>query len=586
MFDKKINTMNNASKELQQMNDLILYLPDNKPDKNVDILLVTGDAYIDHPSFGIAVIARLLESKGYSVCIVSQPPYYDPGYLDLLPEPRLFIGISSGNLDSVVSNYSASRVPRKDDSYSIGGIGFFGNGKRRRPDRALVVYSNYVRQRFKNVPIVIGGLEASIRRFAHYDFVQQKLKKSVLIDAKADILVYSMGENAVCEIAGRIAGSTPLYGINGTAVRMSRTEMEGDAGSGRGRIRLPSFDEMLTERPLLIEATRIVESNMIHDKSLELVQDNGGMFVLAFPPQKPLTGAQIDAVYSLPFRKDYPEYCKDVPAWNMIKDSITSHRGCYGKCSFCAIFIHQGPVISQRSETSVVKESEDLKDKPFFRKTITDIGGPTANMYGTHCSIGWCDDPHCLFPDVCPNLSIDQESYMKLISAVKKLSGIRNVFVSSGIRHDLALLKKSETEFIITECTSGHLKMAPEHIDEKILRLMRKPGNEVFVRFIEFFNEVKSRNELGFFMLPYIILSFPGSEEKSVVNLGNFLCQNDISTHQYQDFTPVPGTMATAFYYAGQDAEGNKLETVSASGGRSSQRELLKNILMKKRDKK
>ena len=562
------------------MNDFLHYLPDDKPFDSVDVLLISGDVYIDHPSFGIAVIARLLESLGLSVCIASQPRYYDENYLSILPEPRLFIGVSSGNLDSIVSNYSANRVPRKEDAYSINNEAFFENGKRRRPDRAVAVYSAFIKRRFKSIPVIIGGLEASIRRFAHYDFLQQKLRKSVLADSKDDLLVYSMGEKALCDIVDRLRSGKDLYGINGTMVRIGKKDFEDTVRADINPLLLPSFDEIEKDRFFLVKSTAIVESNMVPGKAKPIAQDQRGIFVLAFPPQAIMNQDELDNVYNLPFRKDFPDYCKDVPAWNMIKDSITSHRGCYGNCSFCAISIHQGPVITQRSEKSIVEEVERLSNKSFFKKTVSDVGGPTANMYGTSCRVGWCPDPHCLFPEKCQNLSIDQKSYIKLLSLIKKLNGVKNVFVSSGIRHDLAMCKKEETEFLICECTSGHLKIAPEHINDKILELMRKPGNGSFIKFIGFFNEMKEKHNLNFYILPYLILSFPGSDDQSVKELGDFLNKNLINTRQYQDFTPVPGTMATAFYYAGTDQEGNKIEIPGA--GKRSQRDILKKMLMKK----
>jgi uncharacterized radical SAM protein YgiQ len=562
------------------MKNHILFFPENH-DNKVDVLLITGDVYIDHPSFGIAIIARLLESRGYSVCVVSQPEYFNSQYLDILPEPGLFIGITAGNLDSVVSNYSGNRNERKKDSYSINGEPFFENGMNKRPGRAAIVYTSFIKQRFKNIPVVLGGLEASIRRFAHYDFVQQKLRKSILVDSKADILVYSMGEKAVIEIAQRLKNKQDLSGIKGTMIPLRKGDIDGSRGLSNTVI-LPSFDEIISDNSLLIKATEITEENMVYDKADTLIQDNGNSAVIAFPPQPYPDINEMDEIYSLPFRKDYPEYCKDVPAWNMIKDSITSHRGCYGKCSFCAISIHQGPVISMRSHESIINEIRKLTLKDFFKKTVSDIGGPTANMYGTSCKINWCKDPHCLYPEVCKNLIINENIYINLLENAMKLDDVKNVFVSSGIRHDLALLKENETEFIIINCTSGHLKIAPEHIDDEVLFLMRKPVNGIFMKFIEFFQKIKNKYKLNFYILPYLILSHPGSDDKSAEKLGIFLKENKISTHQYQDFTPVPGTMSTAMYFAGKTFTGKSISKGFSSQSKNSQREILRKYLTRK----
>lgn len=560
-----------------------VFLPESDKQPNiVDILLVTGDAYIDHPSFGVAIIARVLENKGYSVCIASQIEYYNPEYLHTLPEVKYFIGVTSGNLDSVVANYSSLRNERKDNPYSVDGEVFFKNGLKRRPDRAVIVYTSFLKQRYKNIPIVLGGLEASIRRLCHYDYIQQKLRQSILSDAKADILVYGMGERAIVEIAEKIKNSEDLFGIYGTALRIKLNEIGDDKIRRIDPIFLSSIDEINKDHSLLIKNTDMLESNMVYDKASPLIQKQNSEYVLCFTPQRPLMENEMDEVYSLPYKKDFPEYCTSVPAWNMINSSITTHRGCYGKCSFCAITIHQGALISQRSSISVIKEAKELSEKKYFSKTITDVGGPTANMYGTKCKIGWCKNPNCLFPVICGNLIIDKDIYKNLLIDLKKLPKVKNVFVSSGIRHDLALVKEDETEYIITDCTSGHLKIAPEHTDKEILKLMRKPDNIEFIKFIDFFEKIKKKYSLNSYILPYLILSFPGSDDNKTKIMGHFLNQNKIRTFQYQDFTPVPQTMATAMFFARQDITGKNLNIIYPSSIKTTQREILKNILTKK----
>lgn len=557
---------------------IISYLPENANKKKVDIMLVTGDIYIDHPSFGVAIIARVLENAGYTVAIVSQPEYFNLEYLEKLPDVSLFIGITSGNVDSVVANYSSMRNPRKEDNYSFDGNPFFENGLRRRPDRATIVYTSFFKKRYKDIPFVLGGLEASIRRFTHYDFVQQKLRKSILIDSKADILVYSMGEKAILEITKKIKNKETLFGIRGTVIKIKDLK---EIPPNLKFLELPDYDSIIKERSNLIKATDIVEENMVFDKSLPLVQYQNPFYVLSFQPQPQLNETELDTIYSLPFKRDYPEYCHKVPAYNMIKDSITSHRGCYGFCSFCAIHIHQGPIVSCRSKESIINEVKLISQRKEFKGTITDIGGPTANMYGTKCKIGWCKRPSCLFPDICPNLEIDTKKYLDVLQSIKKIKRVKNVFVSSGIRHDLSLIKLKETEVIIKEFTSGHLKVAPEHIDDKILKLMRKPPNDKFKKFIEFFNKIKSKNNLEFYILPYLILSFPASNNKKAKDLALFLKKHNVKTFQYQDFTPVPGTMATAIFYAKKDKEGNSIDIKEISIYNNKEREIITRILKK-----
>ncbi len=555
----------------------IFFLPENHNSDKVDVLLITGDAYIDHPSFGIAIIARVLYHNGYSVAIASQPEYYNPDYLKLLPKPKLFIGISSGNIDSVVNNHTGNRNKREIDQYSIDGRTTFPDTKQIRPDRAVIVYSSFIKRRFKDIPVVLGGVEASLRRFVHYDYVQQKIRKSILLDSKADLLVYSMGEKAILEIADRIKNKDALFGIDGTMIKIDKDHI-----NKTDAVELPSYDEIIRDSFSMVKATKVIEANMVWSKANNLYQKQGNGIVLAFTPQKPMSTEEMDSLYDLPFRKDYPDYCNRVPAWNMIKDSITSHRGCYARCSFCAISSHQGSVISCRSEKSILKEAENLTFKSYFKGTISDIGGPTANMYGTYCKIGWCKEPQCLYPKICKNLVITDQ-YKNVLIKTKKLNGVKNVFVSSGIRFDLGLLKKHETEWIIRNATSGHLKIAPEHVDNSILHLMRKTPSEMFVRFIQFFNEVKKKHHLKFYILPYIILSHPGSDDSSVNTLADFLMRYDLRTHQYQDFTPTPQTMSTAMFYSGKDEKGGKIRVPNPSSLRNRQRSILEKRIRKGR---
>ncbi|HNZ27839.1 MAG TPA: YgiQ family radical SAM protein [Spirochaetota bacterium] len=550
---------------------MIHYLPDKKTDA-VDVLLVSGDAYIDCPSFGIAIIARVIEFAGFSVCIVSQPEYYIDSYLETLPEVKLFIGITSGNMDSVVSNYTSSRNIRKTDDFSLDGEPYFENGARKRPDRATIFYTSYFKKRYKNVPVVLGGIEASLRRAAHYDYVQQKIRKSILIDSKADIIVYSMGEKAIVEIAKRLSSGLSLDGVRGTAVKKKNID---DLGKF---IELPSYNDILKDKSLLIKTTSIMEENMVWDKSDILVQKQDNEYVVVYPPNAPLSRSELDEVYSLPYRKDYPDYCERIPAWRMIKDSIVSHRGCFGRCSFCAITLHQGPIVTSRSLSSIEREIANLSELKSFHGTITDVGGPTANMYGLSCKIGWCKSPSCLYPQICPNLEINDD-YLIALKFLKRRFPEFKIFVGSGLRHDLSLKKTKETEWIIKNATSGRLKIAPEHTDDKILKLMKKPPNAAFEKFLRLFDKIKKDNNLKYQIIPYIILSFPGSSLDSVKKLGAFLKKNGVKSLRHQDFTPTPATLATAMFYAERDCDGNEISAPRLSSKNNPQREILEKLL-------
>ena len=543
---------------------MIHFLPD-KPHSVVDVMIVSGDIYLDHPSFGTAIISRVLHNAGYSVCIVSQPEYYDSDYINTLPDVRLFIGINAGNLDSIVANYTSNRTIRKNDSYSIDGIPTFSNGKLKRPDRATIFYTSYIKSRYKNVPIVLGGIEASLRRAVHYDYIQQKIRRSVLTDSKADLLIYSMGELAILDVAHAVENGTPLSDIRGTAYR-TKTPPNGTY--------LPSYDDIQSDRKQLIKLNNIMEDNMNPDMADTLIQEQSpGDYVVINPPQRLLTTEELDAVYELPYRRDYPDYCSRVPAWNMIKESVTAVRGCFGRCSFCAITLHQGAAVTSRSAESVSREVALIAKAKYFHKTITDVGGPTANMYGLSCRIGWCRSPHCLFPTLCKNLIINDD-FLKLLQSIKTIDGVKNVFVSSGLRHDLCLHKPLETEYIIRNATSGHLKIAPEHVDDRILHLMRKPSNAAFEQFISLFERVKKQHNLKFYILPYIILSFPGSTSDSVKKLKSFLQRHHILTYQFQDFTPTPATLATAMYCAECDIDGKHINVPRVSNKSNIEREM------------
>lgn len=544
----------------------------------VDVLLLTGDAYVDHPSFGIAIIARVLADAGYSVAIWSQPDYKKAHLLNELPEVRLFIGISAGNLDSIVSNYTGARNRRREDVYSLDGNPFFPEGHRKRPDRATIVYTSYIKQRYKKIPVVLGGIEASLRRFAHYDYVQNKIRGSLLLDSKADLISYGMGEKSILEIARRLERGNPLRGIRGTVVSITKNELF----TLQFR-QLPSYEEILSSPELLLQATRMMEANMNPNKAKNLCQAQGGHYIFSFSPQLLFSSEELDRVYALPYRRNYPSFCDRIPAWRMIQNSVTSHRGCYGRCSFCAIASHQGPLIQSRSKASIMKEISLLASSPDFRGSISDIGGPTANMYASYCQIGGCEDPHCLYPSICSHLVVNQDTYVALLTEAKKIKGVKHLFITSGLRYDLLLTNEKATELIVKDFTSGHLKVAPEHFDNRVLKLMRKPPFEEFERFIRLFEKIRQKNHLNFFLLPYLILSHPGSDSESAHRIGQILRKHRIKTRQYQDFTPTPQTISTAMYVCGKDIHGNQIPVVKYSSAQNPQRKILEKY-MKQRD--
>lgn len=551
----------------------IFFLPENKKPSKVDVLLITGDAYIDHPSFGIAIIARILEDKRYTVCVVSQPPYYESDFINQLPQPRLFIGITAGNLDSTVSNYTSQRNRRKQDVYSIDGDPRFANKKLKRPDRATIFYTSYIKQRFKNIPIVLGGMEASLRRFTHYDYIQHKIRRSILMDSKADLLVYSMGEKAVLEIAHRCQTGKTLQGIPGTCIKVNGTNHFDNAEW------LPSYEDILKDPFMLLKATQAIESNMVPDLSAHLLQDQGNGVLLQYSPWKYET-EDLDSIYRLPFKRDYPDYCQRVPAWQMIKNSITSHRGCFGRCSFCSIASNQGPIIVSRSVDSILEEIQTLMPKRFFKGTISDIGGPSANMYGLNCKIGWCQNPSCLYPSLCENLIIN-EAYLNVLKRVKQIRGVNHVFVSSGLRFDLALQKQQETQWILLNATSGKLKIAPEHTDNQVLTLMRKPNQDCFKLFFHWFKQIKNKYGLKVSLGLYLILSHPGSDLDKTKQMKDFLDKNRLYQLHLQDFTPSPQTLSTAMYVSQQDWDQKTIVVPNPSSKDNPQRQIMEPLLNK-----
>ncbi|MCF8056626.1 MAG: YgiQ family radical SAM protein [Desulfocapsa sp.] len=551
----------------------------------IDIILVTGDAYVDHPSFGVAMIGRLLESEGYRVAVLAQPRYDSNDDFKQFGRPRLFFGISSGNLDSIVANYTGNGKIREKDAYSPDGNPWRGNEKeknaRRRPDRASMLYTNLARSAFKDIPIILGGVEASLRRFIHYDYKQGKLRGSLLSDAKADLLVYGMGEKAVLEIAERLARGLDLNGIGGTCERLSdKAFQERGQNVKQKRILLPSWQEIQEDNSLFLRAEKEVDAQARSFADTLLIQKQQSTCITQHPQQPILSTKELDHLYELPYsRCEHPAF-PNVPAARMIQHSLTTVRGCSGNCSFCAITRHQGPVITSRSKDSIVREAENVSTMENFNGTISDLGGPTANLYGVTCRIGSCKKHDCLFPKVCKNLQIDEEAMLTLLRKVSSLPGIRHVFISSGLRLELLIKTPDLFKEIIRAHTPGALKIAPEHTEQEVLELMHKESHDQLKTFLQLGRKLARELKKNIRFTPYIISAHPGCRESHTVNLAQKLQQLGLELRQFQDFTPTPGTLATAMYFTGLHRDTEKpIFVARGQSERMKQRRILEKLL-------
>jgi uncharacterized radical SAM protein YgiQ len=570
---------------------------------HLDILLVTGDAYIDHPSFGVALIGRLLESHGYLVAILSQPRFDSAEDFKTFPTPRLFCGITAGNLDSIVANYSGNGKVRDTDAYSPDGNPWRGTERtkteRRRPDRASLIYTSLARSAFRDIPIVLGGIEASLRRFTHYDFKQEKLRSSFLTDAKADLLVYGMGEKAVVEIAKRCAEKKPLSSISGTCQRFTDKELQEHypehfcdpaVKSSRKFLVLPSFESIQTANHHFLLAETEIDKHSRAYSSRIILQKQQTHWVVQHPAPKPLSPVELDALYSLPYtRRPHPEKLQ-IPAFQMIKDSVTIVRGCSGNCSFCAITRHQGPAIISRSRESIGKECRRISQMEDFNGTISDLGGPTANLYGTECAIGSCKKRDCLYPKPCSNLKVDEDLFLDLLDDVSKIDGIKKVFISSGLRMELLLSTPRLLRRILQAHTPGSMKIAPEHTDDELLCLMHKEPHTLLKRFVTECRKIAKeigKNNIEF--TPYVITAHPGSTLKHAEKLTRDMKKLGLQIRKSQDFTPTPGTLSTAMYVTGLKPGSNQPLTVPRKqSDKLQQRRILeksfhgKNVISKK----
>ncbi len=518
----------------------------------VDVVLVTGDAYVDHPSFAMAILSRVLEARGYRVAILSQPDWRSCEAFRTFGRPRLFFAVSAGNMDSMLNHYTANRKVRNDDAYSPGGrIGL-------RPDRATSAYCQRAREAYKGVPIIAGGVEASLRRLAHYDYWSDTVRRSILLDSKADLIVFGMGESAIVEMAKRLeSGETvkDLRDMRGVVCAMGASET---APCGDDVVVLPPQEKVKHDKLAFSEATRLIhlETNPYNGRTL--VQFHDRQAVVCNPPRLPESQESLDFFYDLPYtRKPHPSYTEPIPAYEMIKDSVTIMRGCFGGCTFCSIANHQGRIIQSRSLESILREVRMLARDESFKGIVSDIGGPTANMYEMRCRRpeveAICRRLSCVHPKICPLLGTDHGPLMEVMKAVRSQKGVRKVFVASGVRMDLAQLSPEYMSELAAHHVGGHLKVAPEHSDPHTLGVMKKPDVEDFQRFARAFQEASRRAGKEQYLVPYFISAHPGCDVAAMIDLAVFLKQNGYRPQQVQDFIPAPMDMAASMYHTGLD---------------------------------
>lgn len=520
----------------------------------MDFVYITGDAYVDHPSFGAAIISRLLQSRGYSVGIIPQPDWKNPESIRVFGEPRLAFLVTAGNMDSMVNHYTVSKKHRQKDAYSPGGkMGL-------RPDRAVTVYGNLIRQVYKHTPVILGGIEASLRRLAHYDYWEDKLKRSVLLDSGADLISYGMGEHSIIEIAEALDSGLSvkdLTYIPGTVCRCRTLDHIYDP------LLLPSFEEMKKEKKIYAESFRIQYENTdsITGKILAEYYEGQG-YIVQNPPARPLTTREMDDIYELPYTRTWhPVYEKDggIPALEEVKFSLTSNRGCFGGCSFCALTFHQGRILQIRSQESLLKEAESFVRDPDFKGYIHDVGGPTADFRIPSCkkqlTRGVCKNRQCLFPSPCPNLEADHEDYLQLLEKLRQIPGVKKVFIRSGIRFDYVMEDKNRKflKALVEHHISGQLRVAPEHVSDSVLYYMGKPRHQVYQKFIKAYENENRKTGKKQYALPYFMSSHPGSTVRDAVILAEYIRDMGFTPEQAQDFYPTPSTLSTCMYYTGLD---------------------------------
>ncbi len=543
----------------------------------IDFLFISGDAYVDHPSFGPAIITRVLEKAGFRVGVIAQPNWRNTEDFKIMGRPALAVLISSGNMDSMLNKLTASKKIRSTDAYSPGGKAGL------RPDRATIVYANRARELWPDVPVIIGGIEASLRRFAHYDYWSDSVRRSILLDSRADLLVYGMGEKQTLEIAARLKAGCEvgaLRDIRGTCWLGAANEKLPDS-----TLKIPSFEQVKIDKKSYAEAFKVqyLEQDPIRGRTV--AQMHGERYLVQNPPALPLTPQEMDRIYSLPYERSWhPSYdsAGGVPAIEEVQFSLTSHRGCFGACSFCAIVAHQGRIIQQRSHKSLVQEGRLLTRLPGFKGYIHDVGGPTANFRHVSCAkqlkSGTCRDRQCLFPKPCPNLDTDHSDYLHLLQELRALPGVKKVFIRSGLRYDYLLAGKNQ-EFMKELCehhVSGQLKVAPEHVSPTVIQAMQKSGKDTFLKFLKAFRRENERIGKEQYLVPYLMCSHPGSTVSDAIELAEFLREIGYHPEQVQEFIPTPGSLSTAMYHTGiNPLTGQKITVPRTSEQRQEQRALL-----------
>jgi len=518
----------------------------------LDIILITGDAYVDHPAYGVALVGKALEAHGFRVGVIAQPDWRTDADFKRLGRPRLFFGITSGNVDSMVANYTANKRPRKKDDYTPGGRAGM------RPDRALIVYANRVRQAFKEAVVVVGGIEASMRRLAHYDYWDNRVRRSVLFDARADMLVYGMGETQTVEIARRLEaghGIHTLDGIPGTAV------IRKDPSFLEGTVVLPGFEAVADDPVAFNNAFKLFYGQQNPHTARPVVQAHGDRFAVVYPPPMPLTATDLDAIYERGYcRCWHPDYdaAGGVPGLETVRHSLITHRGCCGECNFCSLYFHQGRLVQSRSADSILREARELAAHPSFRGTITDMGGPTANLYGAECprwaKKGFCDDKRCLAPRTCSALNPGYQQSLPLYRRIRQIPGVKHAFIGSGFRYDLFGGEGSDA--ILAELcrhhVSGRMKVAPEHVSNPVLDAMGKPEIAAYDAFVKQFNRVGKRLPARRYLVNYFISAHPGSTLKDALEMALYLIRRNMHPEQVQDFIPLPLTLSGAMYHTGR----------------------------------
>ncbi len=517
----------------------------------LDFVYISGDAYVDHPSFGHAIVTRLLEYMGFKVGIIPQPNWKTKEDFMKLGRPKIGFLVSSGNIDSMVNHYTASKKRRHDDFYTPGGKG----GKR--PDRAVIVYCNRIREAYGDIPIIIGGIEGSLRRFAHYDYWDDRVRNSILIDSSADLLIYGMGEKPLLEIGNLLMygkGIKDIKDVRGTCI------IKENIDDIKDHIELPDFDRVSSSKKDYADAFKIQfeEQDAVTGKTL--VQKHGVRYVVQNPPAHPVSTEELDLVYDLPYTRTYHPMYKQlggIPALNEVEFSITAHRGCYGGCSFCALNFHQGRVIQPRSDESILKEVNTLTKLPGFKGYIHDVGGPTANFRQPACKKqlehGVCKNRQCLHPSPCPNLEVDHSGYVNLLRNIRSVPGVKKVFIRSGIRYDYVMCDKDSEFFseLVKHHVSGQLKVAPEHVSDKVLKLMGKPGRKLYDKFVEKYFDLNKKYHMNQYLVPYLMSGHPGSDLNAAIELAEYIRDMGYNPEQVQDFYPTPGSLSTAMYYTG-----------------------------------